>query len=70
MMAEARGGLSRQQKIELRTEAKAPFRFARTFIFGGLAAGAGLGLIVILGRLAKSLQGECNGGGGSCGRWW
>jgi len=37
---------------------QAPFRFARTFIFGGLAAGAGLGLIVIIGRLVRSLQGE------------
>jgi predicted lipid-binding transport protein (Tim44 family) len=52
-----KGGLTRAQKINLRTEAKAPFRFARTFIFGGLAGGAGLGLIVILGRLARSIQG-------------
>lgn len=111
MMTEIKGGLSREQKINLRTEAKvrgarggaaagrrccsrrlrpfrgctqsvrrpplpspqlqgppacppaaratsqAPFRFARTFIFGGLAGGAGLGLIVIIGRLIKSLQG-------------
>jgi hypothetical protein len=125
MMTEVKGGLSREQKINLRTEAKvgggcvgapprrtaggrqrgegsgraagrcgralgrrhpraappadappppdalrpratrqAPFRFARTFIFGGLAAGAGLGLIVILGRLAKSLQGEAGRMGG------
>lgn len=52
-----RGGLSREAKISLRTEARAPFRFARTVIFGSLAAGAGLGLIVILGRLAASLRG-------------
>ncbi|KIY97927.1 hypothetical protein MNEG_10037 [Monoraphidium neglectum] len=56
-MTEAKGGLSREQKINLRTEAKAPFRFARTFIFGGLAGGAGLGLIVIIGRLVQSLRG-------------
>jgi tetratricopeptide (TPR) repeat protein len=52
-----RGGLSREAKISLRTEARAPFRFARTVVFGSLAAGAGLGLIVILGRLAASLRG-------------
>lgn len=57
MLTEAKGGLTREQKINLRTEAKAPFRFARTFIFGGLAGGAGLGLTIITGRLVKSLQG-------------
>ncbi|KAI8464506.1 MAG: hypothetical protein J3K34DRAFT_114825 [Monoraphidium minutum] len=60
MMTEIKGGLSRDQKIMLRTEAKAPFRFARTFIFGGLAGGAGLGLLIITGRLVQSLQGGPN----------
>ena len=36
---------------------QAPFRFARITLFGGLAAGAGLGLLVIIGRLIKSIQG-------------
>lgn len=57
LLQRVRGGLSREAKISLRTEARAPFRFARTVLFGGLSAGAGLGLIVILGRLAASLRG-------------
>jgi tetratricopeptide (TPR) repeat protein len=57
LLQRVRGGLSREAKINLRTEARAPFRLARTILFGGLSAGAGLGLIVILGRLAASLKG-------------
>jgi len=57
LLARVRGGLSREAKMSLRTEARAPFRLARTIIFGSLAAGAGLGLIVILGRLVASLKG-------------
>jgi tetratricopeptide (TPR) repeat protein len=57
LLQRVRGGLSREAKISLRTEARAPFRFARTLLFGSLSAGAGLGLIVILGRLAASLRG-------------
>jgi hypothetical protein len=57
LLQRVRGGLSREAKINLRTEARAPFRLARTILFGGLSAGAGLGLIVILGRLAASLRG-------------
>ncbi|KAG2448651.1 hypothetical protein HYH02_006008 [Chlamydomonas schloesseri] len=52
-----KGGMSRQTKADLRTEAKAPFRLPRIILFGGLLAGAGLGLLVILTRLARSLQG-------------
>ena len=42
---------------------QAPFRFVRIVLFGGLTAGAGLGLIVILGRLVQSLRGEGVGKG-------
>ncbi|KAG2446119.1 hypothetical protein HXX76_000718 [Chlamydomonas incerta] len=52
-----KGGMSRQTKADLRTEAKAPFRLPRLILFGGLLAGAGLGLLVILARLAAALQG-------------
>jgi len=57
MLTQIKGGLSREAKVNLRAEAKAPFRFVRIVLFGGLTAGAGLGLIVILGRLVQSLQG-------------
>lgn len=36
---------------------QAPFRFARVTILGGLAAGAGLGLLIIIGRLIQSIKG-------------
>lgn len=52
-----KGGLSRNTKVDLRTEAKAPFRLPRIILFGGLLAGAALGLFVIVLRLIKSLQG-------------
>ncbi len=38
--------------------AQAPFRLPRIILFGSLLAGAAIGLLVILGRLAKSLQGK------------
>jgi hypothetical protein len=36
---------------------QAPFRLARITLFGGLAAGAGLGLLIIIGRLVQSIKG-------------
>ncbi len=36
---------------------QAPFRLTRIVIFGALAAGAGLGLFIILGRLAQAVRG-------------
>lgn len=52
-----RGGIDEGQYIKMRQEAKSPFMFARTVIFGGLTAGAGLGLLVITGRLVAALKG-------------
>lgn len=45
------GGGSEEMNIKLRNEAKNPFRFARLTILGGLGAGAGIGLLIILSRL-------------------
>ena len=53
----AKGGVSTRALIGARAEAKAPFRLARLFIFGGLGAGAALGLAVIAGRLIQALKG-------------
>lgn len=43
--------------VNLRAEAQEPFRFIKLYLFGGLAAGAGLGLFIIGTRLVKALQG-------------
>lgn len=56
-VSQMKGGVSRSSKIGLRTEARAPFRLPRIVLFGGLSAGAGLGLLVITFRLVKALQG-------------
>lgn len=54
------GGVSNSGYIKLRTEAKAPFRLTRILFFGALAAGAGLGLLIITSRLVTALQGGEN----------
>lgn len=51
------GGITDESLVRLRSEAKAPFRLVRIFLFGGLAAGAGLGLLVTLARLASAVKG-------------
>ncbi|GAX77479.1 hypothetical protein CEUSTIGMA_g4923.t1 [Chlamydomonas eustigma] len=56
-LTEVKGGLSREMKLDLRSEAKAPFRFPRQFLFGGLAVGAAIGLIIITGRLVLAVKG-------------
>lgn len=56
-LEKAKGGVSNRALIGARAEAKAPFRLARLFIFGGLGAGAALGLAVIAGRLIAALKG-------------
>jgi hypothetical protein len=43
--------------VGARAEARAPFRLARLFFFGGLGGGAGVGLVVIAGRLVSALRG-------------
>ncbi|KAG2498001.1 hypothetical protein HYH03_004260 [Edaphochlamys debaryana] len=56
-LTQVKGGLSREVKVDLRTEAKAPFRLPRMILFGGLLLSAGVGLLIISTRLIKSLQG-------------
>lgn len=52
-----KGGVSQTSKVDLRTEAKAPFRLPRLILAGGLLAGASIGLLVIGTRLIRALQG-------------
>jgi len=54
---EAKGGLSRSAKVDLRSEAKTPFRLPRVVLFSGLGVGAAAGLIIISLRLIAALQG-------------
>ncbi|PSC70246.1 LOW PSII ACCUMULATION chloroplastic [Micractinium conductrix] len=56
-LAIMRGGINDKQYMQLRSEAKAPFRLTRIIFLGGLAVGAGLGLLIITGRLVAALQG-------------
>jgi tetratricopeptide (TPR) repeat protein len=53
----AAGGISSDAYIKLRAEAKSPFRLTRVLLFGALAAGAGLGLIITSTRVVTALQG-------------
>ncbi|PRW20574.1 LOW PSII ACCUMULATION chloroplastic [Chlorella sorokiniana] len=52
-----RGGINEQTYVQLRSEAKAPFRLTRIIFLGGLAVGAALGLFIITGRLLAALAG-------------
>ncbi|GIL43550.1 hypothetical protein Vafri_1251 [Volvox africanus] len=56
-LTRVKGGISRSTKVDLRTEAKAPFRLPRIILFGGLLGSAAIGLVIIVFRLVKSLQG-------------
>ncbi|CAD7695268.1 unnamed protein product [Ostreobium quekettii] len=56
-LAMMKGGLTEEQRVKLRAETKAPFRLPRLYLFGGLLAGAGFGLLIILARLAAALKG-------------
>lgn len=51
------GGISNNSYVKLRAEAKAPLRLPRIFLFSGLAAGAGLGLLIITARLVAATRG-------------
>jgi tetratricopeptide (TPR) repeat protein len=51
------GGISNNSYVKLRAEAKAPLRLPRIFLFSGLAAGAGLGLLIITARLVAAARG-------------
>ncbi|GLC51467.1 hypothetical protein PLESTB_000505700 [Pleodorina starrii] len=56
-LARVKGGISRGTKVDLRTEAKAPFRLPRIILFSGLLGSAAIGLVIIIGRLVKSIAG-------------
>lgn len=58
-LSKLKGGLSDEAYLQLRSEAKAPFRTARLIILGGLLAGAAVGLLIILTRLAAVVGGGC-----------
>jgi hypothetical protein len=47
-------------QAKLRAEAAEPFRFLKLFVFGSLASGAAVGLLIILSRLVQAVK----GGGG------
>mmetsp|Transcript_28966 Transcript_28966/g.81575 ORF Transcript_28966/g.81575 Transcript_28966/m.81575 type:complete len:439 (+) Transcript_28966:185-1501(+) len=57
VVSESRGGLTQEQYVKIRQEARSPFMLARTIILGGLSAGAGLGLLFIVTRLIAALKG-------------
>jgi hypothetical protein len=57
---ELAGVIDRSTQQSLRAEAKAPFRLTRTVIAGGLAIGAGLGLLVITVKLIAVATGAPN----------
>lgn len=54
------GSLPTSTRTTLRAEAKAPFRLARTFVFGGLGLGAAVGLAIISTRLVAIFGGAPN----------
>lgn len=51
------GGVSSRSLVSARTELRAPLRLVRLWASGGLALGAGIGLVIITGRLISSLRG-------------
>ena len=53
----AKGGVTTKSVVAARAEARAPFRLARLFLSGGIGAGAAVGLLIILARLAAALKG-------------
>ena len=53
----AKGGVTTGSVVAARAEARAPFRGARLFLSGGVGAGAAVGLLIILSRLAAALKG-------------
>lgn len=61
-----RGNISDKSLVQLRTEAKAPFRLIRLILASGLLFGAGVGLIIIATRLVQSLQGAPTAGSCLC----
>ena len=54
----ARGGVSGKAYANARAESKSPFRLVRLLLFGGLGAGAGIGLFIIISRLITAFRGR------------
>ena len=54
---EVKGFRSNKSVQKLKAEAQEPFRFVKLYAFGGLGAGAFIGLIIILSRLSLAIQG-------------
>ena len=52
------GGLTRGNLINVRAEARSPFRLVRLLVLGGLSTGALVGLLIILGRLISAAKGK------------
>jgi hypothetical protein len=57
MADEVKGFRSGASIAKLKAEAQEPFRFFKLYAFGGLGAGAFIGLIIILSRLSAALAG-------------
>ena len=54
---EVKGFRSNKSVQKLKAEAQEPFRFFKLYAFGGLGAGAFIGLIIILARLSAAIKG-------------
>jgi len=57
MLTRLKGAPDKKQLVQMRAEARAPFRFPRLVFFGGLLIGASAGLLIILSRLAAAVKG-------------
>lgn len=57
MEDDVRGFRSNASIANLKAEAQEPFRFFKLYAFGGLGAGAFIGLLIILTRLAAAIKG-------------
>ena len=57
LLGRVSGGMGNEGFAKLRAEASSPFQLVRTFLFGGLAAGASLGVIVSTARLLAAFGG-------------
>ena len=56
-LVEVKGGLSQEMKMDLRSEARSPFRFPRLYFFFGLGIGSAIGLVFLTSRLVLAVQG-------------
>ena len=58
VLESVRGGVSQSGLVNLRSEAKAPFRLIRVLLVGTVATAAAVSLVITLARLAPALQGR------------